>query len=103
MSYLHAHRLHKSAKFSQKLLTAIKADQIHPFPESGETDSLEMQKAEYSELADYLREGDKSSLPFYRVFEEHPSGVLDALNLARILFDERDYVNCASILKIYCI
>lgn len=101
MSYLHAHRLHKSAKFSQKLLTTIKAD--HPFPESGETDSFEMQKAEYSELADYLREGDKSSLPFYRVFEEHPSGVLDALNLARILFDERDYVNCASILKIYCI
>lgn len=41
--------------------------------------------------------------PTNKVFFEQPGSTLDTLNLSRILFEEGEYVDCASILKIYCV
>ena len=64
-----------------------------------------MQRAEYLELADYMNDLDieKSSVSFNKVFFETPSNALDALNLARLHYNDEEYSECADLLKTYCI
>jgi hypothetical protein len=58
--------------------------------------------SEYIELTDCVGKKDEEG-PFNKVFFEHPNSALDFLNVARILFDEREYQNCANILQPYCL
>lgn len=56
----------------------------------------------YIELADYVSKLD-SDKPFNKVFFEHPNNALDFLNIARLLFDEREFENCANLLQPFCV
>jgi len=46
-----------------------------------------------------MGEKDYEGCEFNKVYFERPSAVLDSLTLARILFDGRDYLECAAILE----
>ena len=85
MSYLQSHRLNESAKWLGQLLLEIRCEK-----KEAET--------EYIELCDQV--GDES---FNKVFFEHPNSALDYLNVARILFDDKEYQNCANLLQSYCL
>ena len=55
---------------------------------------------EYIELCDHLEKEDGF---FNKVFFEHPNDALDYLNVARIMFDEKEYQNCYNLLESYCL
>ena len=64
-------------------------------------------KSEYQELKEFLgyiyADNDKAFLSVNKVFFERPASSLDTLNLARILYDDKNYQQCAQVLKLYCV
>ena len=93
--YFAANKLLQSSKWAHELLITISGQQVrdmNPFQGA----------AAACERGDHLNENDLRAAKhgsFNKVFFEEPCGALDVLNLARTLFDLREYRKCAHMLQ----
>ena len=92
-NYFAANRLSQSSKWANELLVTISSNsRADPFAPTAGT----------AERCDCLTENDLKNAKhgtFNKVFYEEPCPAFDALNLARTLFDLREYRKCAHVLS----
>ena len=94
--YFAANKLLQSSKWAHELLVTISGQQgrveINPFQPTSAS----------CERGDHLNDNDlraSKHASFNKVFYEEPCGALDVLNLARTLFDLREYRKCSHVLQ----
>jgi hypothetical protein len=69
------------------------------FPNEVFSDSLDEAGSTFGEGGAPRNPRDDNLMPFNKVFLERPSEVMDQINLARTLFDLKEYRKCANLLS----